>query len=317
MAHVLITGGAGFIGSHLCEKYLAQGDRVTAIDNFVTGSAENIKHLLGDKAFKLIEHDVSLPFTPAMEANFGRVDFVLHFACPASPIDFEKIPLEILKVDSLGSFHTLEVAKKNKARYLIASTSEIYGDPLVHPQTEDYWGNVNTTGKRSCYDETKRFAEACATVYRAKYGVNTGIVRIFNTYGPRMRLSDGRVVPNFCGQALRNEPITVYGTGTQTRSFCYVDDLVAGIMKLIASDCTDPVNIGNPDEYTMLEFAKFVLNAVPGTTSKIEYRPLLHTDDPKQRKPDITRAKKVLGWSPKVELADGIGKTLEYFRSKL
>ncbi|MBI3542671.1 MAG: SDR family oxidoreductase [Deltaproteobacteria bacterium] len=318
MKHVLITGGAGFIGSHLCERYLEQGCRVTAIDNFVTGRPENVAHLKGEKAFRLVEHDVSTPFTPSMEKEFGKVDVVMHFACPASPIDFERIPLEIMKVDSYGTFHTLEVARANKARFVIASTSEIYGDPLVHPQTEDYWGNVNTTGKRSCYDETKRFSEASATVYRNKWGVNTGIVRIFNTYGPRMRLDDGRVVPNFCGQALRGQPITVYGTGQQTRSFCFVDDLVEGIMRLTASDCNDPVNIGNPDEYTMLEFAKVVLKAVPGTKSEIVYKPLLHHDDPKQRKPDITRARKVLnGWEPKVSLAEGLGRTLEYFRTKL
>lgn len=317
MAHVLITGGAGFIGSHLCERYLERGDRVTAIDNFVTGAAENIKHLDRNPSFRFIEHDVSVPFTPAMEKEFGKVDLVMHFACPASPVDFERIPVEIMKVDSYGTFHTLEVARQHKARFLVASTSEIYGDPLVHPQTEDYWGNVNTTGKRSCYDEAKRFSEAATTVWRNKYGVNTGMVRIFNTYGPRMRLDDGRVVPNFCGQALRGQPITVYGSGKQTRSFCYVDDLVEGIMRLAASDYKDPVNIGNPDEYSILDFASFVIKAVPGTKSSIVYKPLLHDDDPKQRKPDITRAKSVLQWSPKVTLAEGLSKTLEYFRTKL
>lgn len=317
MRHILITGGAGFIGSHMCERYLAQGDRVTAVDNFVTGSAENIKHLMSHKSFKFIEHDVSLPFTEAMKKDWGKIDMVKHFACPASPIDFERIPLEIMHVDSYGTFHTLELARENKARYLLASTSEIYGDPLVHPQKEDYWGNVNTVGKRSCYDEAKRFSEAAVTVYRNKYGVNTGIVRIFNTYGPRMRLDDGRVVPNFCGQALRGQPITVYGTGSQTRSFCFVDDLVEGIMRLASSDVHEPVNVGNPDEYTIKDFAEFVIGAVPGTKSKLEYRPLLHDDDPKQRKPDITRARTLLGWSPKVSLKDGIAKTLDYFRTKL
>lgn len=318
MAHVLITGGAGFIGSHLCEKYLSQGDQVTALDNFVTGSDENIAHLRGEKGFKFFKHDVSRPFGDSLEREWGKVDMVLHFACPASPVDFERIPVEIMQVDSYGTFHALELARKHNARFLVASTSEIYGDPLVHPQTEDYFGNVSSIGKRSCYDEAKRFSEAATMVYRRKFGMNTGMVRIFNTYGPRMRLDDGRVVPNFCGQALRNEPITVYGKGTQTRSFCFVDDQVDGIMKLAASDYHEPVNIGNPDEYTILEFAKFVLKAVPGTKSQIEYRPLLHEDDPKQRKPDIARARAVLGWSgPRVSLADGIARTLEYFRAKL
>lgn len=317
ITHVLITGGSGFIGSHLCERFLAKGYRVTAVDNFVTGRDANVRHLFGDKNFKLIEHDVSSPFTSSMEKEFGKIDIVMHFACPASPVDFEKIPEEILKVDSIGSFHALELARANQARYLVASTSEIYGDPLVHPQTEEYWGNVNTTGKRSCYDETKRFAEAATTVWRNKYALNTGIVRIFNTYGPRMRLDDGRVVPNFCGQALRGQSLTVYGTGSQTRSFCYVDDLVEGIIRLTLSDYNDPVNIGNPDEYTILDFAKFVLKAVPSSKSEIVYKPLLHSDDPKQRRPDITRAKSVLGWSPKIALADGLAKTLEYFKSQL
>ncbi|MGE4231859.1 MAG: UDP-glucuronic acid decarboxylase family protein [Bacteriovoracia bacterium] len=314
MPHVVITGGAGFIGSHLCEKYLEQGHRVTALDNFVTGSKQNVRHLQENKNFKFIEHDVS---TPLPEKEFDKADYVLHFACPASPVDFQKIPLEIMKVDSIGTFYALELAKKDKARFLIASTSEVYGDPLVHPQTEDYWGNVNPTGLRSCYDEVKRFSEAATMVYHRKYGVNTGIVRIFNTYGPRMRLDDGRVVPNFCGQALRGEPLTVYGDGKQTRSFCYVDDLVAGIMKLVASEEHYPVNIGNPDEYTIYDFAKFVIAAVPGTKSKIEHRPLLHEDDPKQRKPVIAKAQKLLDWSPKVSLADGISNTLAYFRSQL
>lgn len=314
MSNVLITGGAGFIGSHLCERYLKDGHSVIAIDNFCTGTRENIKMFLSTPKFRFIEHDVSLPLP---EASLPKLDLILHFACPASPVDFARIPLEILKVDSLGSFHALEVARKHGARFIVASTSEIYGDPLVHPQHEGYWGNVNPIGPRSCYDETKRFAEATTTVYRAKYGVNTGIVRIFNTYGPRMRLDDGRVVPNFCGQALRNEPLTVYGEGKQTRSFCYVDDLVEGITHLGASDIHDPVNIGNPDEYTILDFAKFVLRAVPNSRSTIEYRPLLHEDDPKQRRPDISRARKLLNWQPKTDLATGLGETLEYFRSRI
>lgn len=314
MKHVLITGGAGFVGSHLCDKYLARGYKVTALDNLCTGSRSNIEHLKGNKNFAFIERDISLSISPK---DFDKLDLVMHFACPASPVDFQKIPLEILKVDSVGTFNTLEIAKEHGARFVIASTSEIYGDPLVHPQKESYWGNVNPIGPRSCYDEAKRFSEATTMVYHAKYGVNTGIVRIFNTYGPRMRLDDGRVVPNFCGQALRNEPITVYGSGDQTRSFCYVDDLVEGIMRLAASKEHLPVNCGNPDEYTIKDFAEFVIKAVPGTRSEIVYRPLLHADDPKQRKPDITRAKTVLEWQPKVSLADGLSKTLEYFRSKL
>lgn len=314
MNHVLITGGAGFIGSHLCERYLASGYRVTVVDNLITGSLENIQHLINHKNFTFLEHDVSEPFSTK---ELGKIDLLMHFACPASPVDFTRIPVEIMKVDSYGTFNCLEIARQNGARFIIASTSEVYGDPLVHPQNEDYWGNVNPTGLRSCYDETKRFAEAATMVFHRKYGVNTGIVRIFNTYGPRMRLDDGRVVPNFCGQALRGEALTVYGTGKQTRSFCYVDDLVEGIMRLAASGIHEPVNIGNPDEYTMHAFAEFVLKAVPGTISKIEYRPLLHSDDPKQRKPDITRARKLLDWSPQMSLEDGIKRSLEYFKTKL
>jgi dTDP-glucose 4,6-dehydratase len=311
--NILITGGAGFIGSHLCERYLNEGHRVIAVDNLVTGSEENIAQLRSNPKFTYIKHDVS----DSLPEGMPKFDLILHFACPASPVDFAKIPIEILKVDSYGTFHCLERARHDGARFLVASTSEIYGDPLVHPQTEDYWGNVNSIGPRSCYDETKRFAEATTMVYHRKYGVNTAIVRIFNTYGPRMRLDDGRVVPNFCGQALRNEPITVYGTGKQTRSFCFVDDLVEGIVRLAASDIHEPVNCGNPEEYTMLDFAKFVLKAVPGSKSKIEFRPLLHEDDPKQRRPDISRAKSRLGWAPKITLEEGLAKTLTYFRTKL
>lgn len=310
MKHVIITGGAGFIGSHLCEHYLNQGYEVTAIDNFCTGSKKNIELFKNNKNFHFIEHDVSLPL-PSLK----KADLVMHFACPASPVDFTKIPLEILKVDSIGTFQMLEVAKKDKARFIIASTSEVYGDPLVHPQKEDYWGNVNPIGLRSCYDETKRFSEAATMVYHRKFGVNTGIVRIFNTYGPRMRLDDGRVVPNLCGQALRNEPLTVYGKGTQTRSFCYVDDLVEGITKLAASDEHMPVNIGNPDEYSIIEFAKNVIESVPGTKSEITFKPLQFEDDPKQRRPVIDRAMQILGWKPKTTLKAGLAKTLDYFRS--
>ena len=312
MSHYVITGGAGFIGSHLCEEYLALGHKVTALDNFITGSEKNIAHLRTNSNFIFIKHDVSTPWP-----KLDKADFVLHFACPASPIDFTRIPLEIMHVDSFGTFHALELARCDGARFLVASTSEVYGDPLVHPQTEDYWGNVNPIGYRSCYDEVKRFSEAATMVYHRKFGVNTGILRIFNTYGPRMRLDDGRVVPNFCGQALRNEPITVYGTGSQTRSFCFVDDLVEGIMKLVASPEHMPVNIGNPDEYKIIDFAKIVTEAVPGTKSKIVYQPLQYDDDPKQRRPVIARAQKILGWSPRTPLREGLLKTLEFFRTQL
>ena len=327
MARILLTGGSGFIGSHLADRFVKDGHEVVAVDNFVTGDKKNVAHLLSlsvnlpvnAKQFRLIEADVSTDLE-TFKKNIGpnlKFDYVLHFACPASPIDFAKIPLEILMVDSIGTFNTLEIARESKARYIIASTSEIYGDPLVHPQTEDYWGNVNPIGERSCYDEAKRFAEATTMAYRRKYGVNIGIVRIFNTYGPRMRLTDGRVVPNLCGQALRNEPLTVYGEGNQTRSFCYVDDLVECIVRLTYSNVNEPVNIGNPSEYKIIEFAKVVLESVPQSKSKIEYRPLLHSDDPKQRKPDITRAQKHLNWSPKVDLKNGLQKTLDYFRTVL
>ncbi len=312
MRHVLITGGAGFIGSHLCEKYLEQGERVTAMDNFITGSRKNIVSLEKNKNFNFIEQDVSKPFP-----TLPKVDVLLHFACPASPVDFVKIPLEILQVDSYGTFNCLDLVKKDNARFVLASTSEVYGDPLVHPQSEDYWGNVNPIGRRACYDETKRFAESATMAYHRKYNLNTGIVRIFNTYGPRMRLDDGRVVPNFCGQALRNQPVTVYGDGKQTRSFCYVDDLVEGIVKLAHSDFHEPVNIGNPDEYTILDFAKFVLENVSGSKSRIEFSPLLYEDDPKQRRPIITRAREILNWSPSTSLKEGLANTLAYFKSQL
>ncbi len=314
--NVLITGGAGFIGSHLTEFYLNAGARVVVLDNLITGSRVNIDSYISNSNFQFIQADVSESsvWSGLKNQNF---DLVLHFACPASPIDFQKIPLEILKVDSMGTIHALELARAHNARFVVASTSEVYGDPLVHPQTEQYFGNVNPIGLRSCYDEAKRFSEAATMVFHRTYKVNTGIVRIFNTYGPKMRLDDGRVVPNFCGQALRNEPLTVYGSGTQTRSFCYVDDLIDGITKLAASTEHLPVNIGNPDEYQIIDFAKVVLSAVPTSISKIIYKPLLHEDDPKQRKPDISRAKSTLGWEPRVSVQDGLLKTLDYFRTCL
>lgn len=315
MTNVLITGGAGFLGSHLVDRYIAQGFHVWAVDNFLTGSPQNISHLKTESRFNFVEADVSKPF--AGQLSGVKFDLVLHFACPASPVDFAKLPLEILHVDSLGTFHALDIASQCNARFLIASTSEVYGDPLVHPQTEDYWGNVNPIGPRSCYDEVKRFSEAATMAYHRHKGLNSGIVRIFNTYGPRMRLDDGRVVPNFCGQALRGEPLTVYGKGTQTRSFCYVDDLIDGIFRLSQSSEHMPVNIGNPDEYKIIDFAKEVLALIPESKSQIEYRPFLHDDDPKQRRPVIDRAKSILGWQPKVSLKEGMGKTISYFRTCL
>lgn len=312
--NILITGGAGFIGSHLCDRYIADGAKVTALDNLITGSLSNVKHLLEHPSFDFLNHDASIPFENLLQNDF---DLVLHFACPASPVDFERIPLEILKVDSIGTFHALDFALRNRARFLLASTSEVYGDPLVHPQVEGYWGNVNPIGKRSCYDETKRFAEAATMAYHRKHALNTGIVRIFNTYGPRMRLNDGRVVPNLCGQALRGEALTVYGSGLQTRSFCFVDDLIDGIVALAASDFHQPVNLGNPEEYRIIDFAREVLRVIPQTKSEIEHRPLLHEDDPKQRKPDITRATEILQWKPTVSLNEGLKQTISYFKAAL
>src|SRR3982750_4057453 len=303
----VVTGGAGFLGSHLCDYLLARGHKVVAIDNFVTGSVDNIAHLGGNKDFKFIDQDVT-------EFLFldGPVNYVWHFASPASPIDYLEIPIQTLKVGSLGTHKALGLAKNKKARFLLTSTSEIYGDPLVHPQTEDYWGNVNTIGPRGCYDESKRFAEAMTMGYHRQHGVETRIVRIFNTYGPRMRMNDGRVVPAFVGQALANKPITIFGKGTQTRSFCYCSDLIEGIYRLMMSDTDLPVNIGNPREMTMLQFAEAVLK-VTGARSKLVFKPLPQ-DDPKQRQPDITRARQILGWEPKVHRADGLKRTYEYFR---
>ena len=306
----VITGGAGFLGSHLCDLLIARGHKVIAIDNFVTGSVDNIAHLGGDPNFKFIQQDVT-------EFIFldVPVDYVWHFASPASPIDYLEIPIQTLKVGSLGTHKALGLAKNKGARFLITSTSEIYGDPLVHPQTEDYWGNVNTIGPRGCYDEAKRFAEAMTMAYHRQHKVETRIVRIFNTYGPRMRLKDGRVVPAFIGQALKNQPITVFGKGTQTRSFCYVSDLVEGIYRLMMSSVREPVNIGNPHEMTMLQFAEEIIKAT-GSRSRIVFKPLPQ-DDPKQRRPDITRAKSRLSWEPKVPLREGIKKTIAYFRDKV
>lgn len=306
----LITGGAGFLGSHLCDRFIAEGHDVIAMDNLITGSVDNISHLAGHPNFKFVKHDVS---------NYifidGPLDYILHFASPASPIDYLKIPIQTLKVGSLGTHNALGLAKAKNARILIASTSEVYGDPLIHPQTEDYWGNVNPVGFRGCYDEAKRFAEAITMAYNRYHQVQTRIVRIFNTYGPRMRLDDGRVLPAFVGQALRGEDLSVFGDGSQTRSFCYVSDLVDGIFRLLMSDEQEPTNVGNPDEITILQFAEEVLR-LTGSKSKIAYKPLPQ-DDPKVRQPDITKARKVLGWEPKIDRSEGLKLTLEYFKKRV
>ena len=304
------TGGAGFLGSHLCDRLLAEGHRVIAIDNLITGSTDNIAHLAGNQQFSFIHHNITQFIYLA-----GPIDYVFHFASPASPIDYLELPIQTLKVGSLGTHNTLGLAKTKGAKFLLASTSECYGDPLQHPQTEDYWGNVNPIGPRGVYDEAKRFAEAMTMAYHRYHKIDTKIVRIFNTYGPRMRLRDGRVVPAFIGQALRDEPLTVFGDGKQTRSFCYVSDLIDGIYRLSQSDYHEPVNIGNPTEFTILEFAKLILG-LTGSKSQIVYKPL-PVDDPKQRRPDITLAKKLLGWEPQVDLETGLQKTIEYFRGKV
>ncbi len=306
----VVTGAAGFLGSHLADLLLARGHRVIAIDNFITGSVDNISHLGGNPNFKFILQDV----TEFLFLN-EPVDYVWHFASPASPFDYLNFPIQTLKVGSLGTHKALGLAKEKKARFLLASTSEIYGDPLVHPQTEEYWGNVNTIGPRGCYDEAKRFAEAMTMAYHREHKVETRIVRIFNTYGPRMRLNDGRVVPAFISQALKNKPVTVFGKGNQTRSFCYVSDLIEGIYRLMMSNYDLPVNIGNPAELTMLQFAEEIIRATK-SKSKVVFKPLPQ-DDPKQRKPDITKAKKLLKWEPKVELAAGLTDTIAYFRKKV
>src|SRR5437667_144593 len=303
MGRALITGGAGFLDSHLCELFLARGHEVICIDNFITGSPTNIAHLFGRDGFSFIKHDV----TTYIHVE-GPLDYVLHFASPASPIDYLEKPIQTLKVGSLGTHTTLGVAKNKKARYLIASTSEVYGDPLEHPQREDYWGNVNPVGPRGVYDEAKRFAEAITMAYHRYHRVDTRIVRIFNTYGPRMRLRDGRVVPAFIGQALSGQPLSVFGDGLQTRSFCYVSDLIDGIFRLAMSDFHEPVNLGNPQEMTIKKFADEIIR-IMGTKSVIEYKPL-PVDDPKVRQPDIGRAKKILGWEPRVSFEEGIQKTI-------
>ena len=308
MKRILITGGAGFLGSHLCDRFIKEGYKVIAMDNLITGSMSNIDHLMRLEHFEFYHHDVSKFIHIS-----GELDYILHFASPASPIDYLKIPIPTLKVGSLGTHNCLGLALAKGARMLIASTSEVYGDPLVHPQTEDYWGNVNPIGPRGVYDEAKRFQEAMTMAYHTYHGVETRIIRIFNTYGPRMRLNDGRALPAFIGQALRGEDITVFGDGSQTRSFCYVDDLVEGIYKLLHSDYAQPVNIGNPDEISILEFANEIIK-LTGTDQKVVLKEL-PMDDPKQRKPDITRAKKILNWEPKVTRSEGLKITYEYFRN--
>jgi len=310
MARYLVTGGAGFIGSHLCESFLSQGHEVLCMDNYSTGAKDNIAPFLKNPRFRFIDHNVSR-YIEVPEP----LDFILHFASPASPVDYLELPIPTLKVGALGTHNTLGLAKAKDAVFLLASTSEVYGDPLVRPQPEDYWGNVNPIGPRGVYDEAKRFAEAMTMAYHRYHGLKTRIVRIFNTYGPRMRLLDGRVVPNFIMQALRGEPLTVYGEGQQTRSFQYVDDLVAGLNKLLHANYHLPVNIGNPNEMTVLEFAKKIIE-LTGSRSTIIFKPLPE-DDPQVRQPDISKAKELLGWEPKVNLELGLQKTIEYFRSKL
>ncbi|HEX5760850.1 MAG TPA: UDP-glucuronic acid decarboxylase family protein [Thermoanaerobaculia bacterium] len=306
----VVTGGAGFLGSHLCERLLAEGRRVLCVDNLLTGRMDNIAHLLGRADFRVLRHDVSRPFAVEEE-----VEAVLHFASPASPIDYLELPIQTLKVGSLGTHNTLGLAKAKGARYLLASTSEVYGDPLIHPQPESYWGNVNPVGPRGVYDEAKRFAEAMAMAYHRCHGLEVRIVRIFNTYGPRMRLRDGRVVPAFIQQALQGEPMTVFGDGSQTRSFCYVDDLIEGIWRLLESDLAQPCNLGNPHEMTIREFAETIRAAV-GSASPIVFQEL-PVDDPKTRQPDITLARTRLGWEPRVGLAEGLESTIAYFRREL
>jgi dTDP-glucose 4,6-dehydratase len=307
---VVITGGAGFLGSHLCDKFIAEDYKVICIDNLLTGNSDNIAHLAGNENFKFIKHDITNYIFIA-----GKVDYVLHFASPASPIDYLKLPIQTLKVGSLGTHKVLGLAKEKNARMLLASTSEIYGDPDVHPQNEDYWGNVNPIGPRGVYDEAKRFAEAITMAYHRYHKLDTRIVRIFNTYGPRMRLDDGRALPAFVGQALRGQDLTVFGDGSQTRSFCYVSDLIEGIFKLLMSNEVNPVNIGNPSEISIKQFAEEVIK-LTGSRSKITCQPLPE-DDPKVRQPDISKAVKILGWSPKIDREEGLRITIDYFKKRL
>ncbi len=306
----VVTGGAGFLGSHLCDKLIEKGHKVICLDNLITGNLENISHLFGNENFRFIKYDV----TEFIHVE-GKVDNILHFASPASPVDYLRYPIQTLKVGSLGTHKALGLAKAKKACFLLASTSEVYGDPEIHPQPETYWGNVNPIGPRGVYDEAKRFAESMTMAYHRYHGINTRIVRIFNTYGPRMRLDDGRVLPTFISQALKNEDLTVFGDGSQTRSFCYVDDLIEGIIKLLETDFHEPVNLGNPDEITILEFAEEILKLTL-SKSKIVFKEL-PVDDPKVRQPDITLAKKILNWEPKVSRIDGLKLTLEYFKKKV
>ena len=304
---ILITGAAGFLGSHLADRFIKEGYFVVGMDNLITGDLKNIEHLFKNKCFEFHHHDVSkFVFIP------GELDYILHFASPASPIDYLKIPIQTLKVSSLGTHNLLGLARVKKARILVASTSEVYGDPTVHPQTEDYWGNVNPIGPRGVYDEAKRFMEAMTMAYHTYHGLETRIIRIFNTYGPRMRLNDGRVLPAFIGQALRGEDLTIFGDGSQTRSFCYVDDLVEGIFRLLLCDYVNPINVGNPQEITIKDFAEEIIK-LTGTSQKIVYRELPQ-DDPKQRQPDITIARKILNWEPKVNRAEGLKRTYAYFK---
>ena len=310
MARVLVTGGAGFIGSHLCERFLHDGHDVICVDNLLTGDIDNVAHLMANRRFTFLEQNVT---------NYvyvsGPLDVVMHFASPASPVDYLELPIQTLKVGSLGTHNALGLARAKGARILVASTSEVYGDPLIHPQREDYWGNVNPVGPRGVYDEAKRFLEAMTMAYMRSHGMETRIVRIFNTYGPRMRMRDGRVVPNFMCQALLDEPVTVYGDGSQTRSFCYVDDLVEGIVRLLWSDEKEPVNIGNPAEMTILQFAHRIIE-LSGSRSQVVNKPL-PVDDPKVRQPDIAKARRILGWEPKVGLDDGLRETISFFKAKL
>ncbi|MBA7465417.1 UDP-glucose 4-epimerase [subsurface metagenome] len=307
---IVVTGGAGFLGSHLCDFLINEGHSVICIDNLITGNTDNITHLMGNEKFKFIHHDVT-------EYIFieGKLDAILHFASPASPIDYQELPIQTLKVGSLGTHKALGLAKEKKAKFLLASSSEVYGDPLVSPQKEDYWGNVNSVGPRGVYDESKRFAEAMVMAYHYYHKIDTKIARIFNTYGSRMRKKDGRVVPTFINQALEGKPLTVFGDGTQTRSFCYVSDMVQGVYKLLLSKINEPINLGNPQEMTVSDFAKFILKLTK-SKSKVVHKPL-PIDDPKIRRPDITRAEKLLNWSPKVSLEEGLQKTIEYFKKKL